>query len=154
MQQHKSSARAPTCFGQGFIDFVKLAYSHDADPLRGPPYHGRAPRRQLYVNGYLGPKFKLEPGVAQGCPLSPLLFLIIAEPLSRLINDNATAITAVASATALRCPCRPALAIAAAVAVRLGSLHALSSVHMSAVAHLSLSVLSRGVHVSRPWRGP
>ena len=64
-------------FGQGFVDFVELAYSH-----------GDPPTRQLYVNGFLGPSFPLGSGVAQGCPLSPLLFLIIAEPLTRLINNN------------------------------------------------------------------
>ena len=59
-------------FGQGFVDSVKLAYSHNTPPTR-----------QMYVNGYLGPKFPLGSGVAQGCPLSPLLFLVIAEPLAR-----------------------------------------------------------------------
>ena len=62
---------------RSFIDFVKLAYSQ-AHP----------PKRRMYVNGYLGPEFELGSGVAQGCPLSPLLFLIIAEPLTRLINRN------------------------------------------------------------------
>ena len=62
---------------RSFIDFVKLAYS-TAHP----------PKRRMYVNGYLGPEFELGSGVAQGCPLSPLLFLIIAEPLTRLINRN------------------------------------------------------------------
>ena len=42
----------------------------------------------MYVNGYLGRKFNLGSGVAQGCPISPLLFLIITEPLSRLVNNN------------------------------------------------------------------
>ena len=65
-------------FGQGFIDYVTLAYSH-----------AHAPERQLYVNGYLGPRFPLGSGVAQGCPLSPLLFLIITEPLSRMIRNDA-----------------------------------------------------------------
>ena len=64
-------------FGEDFIKFVQLTYSH-AHP----------PTRQMHVNGFLGPEFELESGVAQGCPLSPLLFLIIAEPLTRLINDN------------------------------------------------------------------
>ena len=46
------------------------------------------PTRQLHINGFLGPAFPLGSGVAQGCPLSPLLFLIIAEPMARLINNN------------------------------------------------------------------
>jgi hypothetical protein len=64
-------------FNQGFIDYVNLAYSHDNPPTR-----------QLHINGFLGPSFPLGSGVAQGCPLSPLLFLVIAEPLARLINTN------------------------------------------------------------------
>ena len=64
-------------FGADFIKFVSLAYSDETPP-----------QRQMYVNGYLGAPFALSSGVAQGCPLSPLLFLIIAEPLARLINDN------------------------------------------------------------------
>ena len=65
-------------YDDGFINYVKLAYNHDTPPTR-----------QLVVNGYLGPTFPLESGVAQGCPLSPLLFLLITEPLSRLIvNDK------------------------------------------------------------------
>ena len=70
-------ALAAVGFGQDFIDYVLLAYSHTTPPTR-----------QLYVNGFLGPTFPLGSGVAQGCPLSPLLFLIIAEPLTRLFNQN------------------------------------------------------------------
>jgi hypothetical protein len=64
-------------FGQDFINCISLAYSHTAPP-----------RRRMYVNGYLSDEFSLGSGVAQGCPLSPLLFLVIAEPLSRLVNSN------------------------------------------------------------------
>ena len=66
-------------FNDGFIDYIKLMYSHEHPPTR-----------QVYVNGYLGPSFPLGSGVAQGCPLSPLLFLLITEPLSRLfLQDTA-----------------------------------------------------------------
>ena len=65
--------------GPGFVSFIKLCYSYDT-----------APKRQLYVNGYFGPQFDLLSGVAQGCPLSPLLFLIITEPLSRLFGADNT----------------------------------------------------------------
>ena len=64
-------------FGSEFIKFIKLAYSHEHPPTR-----------QIYINGYLGPDFNLASGVAQGCPISPLLFLIITEPLTRLINSH------------------------------------------------------------------
>ena len=70
-------------FDASFIDYIKLAY---APHTPGQP--DRRPSRQMYVNGFLGPSFTLGSGVAQGCPISPLLFLIIAEPLTRLINAN------------------------------------------------------------------
>ena len=60
-----------------FDKWVQLAYNHD-----------NPPRRRLYVNGYLGPEFELHAGVAQGCPLSPLLFLAITEALSRMIKRD------------------------------------------------------------------
>ena len=37
------------------------------------------PRRRIKMNGTLSPEFDIGSGVAQGCPLSPLLFLFIAE---------------------------------------------------------------------------
>lgn len=46
------------------------------------------PTRRIHVNGKLGPKFPINSGVAQGCPLSPLLFLVITEPLARLISAD------------------------------------------------------------------
>merc|ERR1712185_792985 len=52
--------------------------------------HDHPPTRQLYVNGFLGPSFPLGSGVAQGCPLSPLLFLLITEPLTRLFQNSPT----------------------------------------------------------------
>ena len=64
-------------YDDDFIDYIKLAYNHDTPP-----------KRQLSVNGYLGPQFSLESGVAQGCPCSPLLFLLITEPLSRLFETD------------------------------------------------------------------
>ena len=70
-------ALAAIGFDQGFIDYVSLFYSHDNPPTR-----------QLNMNGTLGPKFSLHSGVAQGCPLSPLLFLVITEALTRLIKND------------------------------------------------------------------
>ena len=36
----------------------------------------------MYVNGYYSEWFEIKSGVAQGCPLSPLLFLVVAEALN------------------------------------------------------------------------
>ena len=46
-------------------------------------------RRRVRVNGERSEWYELERGVAQGCPVSPLLFLCMAEALSRLINSDA-----------------------------------------------------------------
>ena len=45
----------------------------------------RPPIRQIKMNGRKSQQFKIGSGVAQGCPLSPLLFLFIGEPLTRLV---------------------------------------------------------------------
>ena len=39
------------------------------------------PKRRIYANGYYSDWFDIKSGVAQGCPISPLLFLIIAQAL-------------------------------------------------------------------------
>ena len=39
------------------------------------------PRRRMYVNGYYSDWFTIKSGVAQGCPLSPLLFLVVGQAL-------------------------------------------------------------------------
>ena len=76
----QSTPVSPDAKPKGFIDFVKLFYSHDHPPTR-----------QINMNGRLGRKFPLASGVAQGCPLSPLLFLCITEALTRLVvNDTRT----------------------------------------------------------------
>ena len=60
-----------------FLRWVQLAYSHDHPPTR-----------RMNVNGYLSKAFFIASGVAQGCPLSPLLFLFITEALIRIIQDD------------------------------------------------------------------
>jgi hypothetical protein len=45
------------------------------------------PRRRVRVNGTLSKQFTIHCGVPQGCPFSPLAFLIIAEGLTQLIED-------------------------------------------------------------------
>ena len=41
----------------------------------------KPPKRRIYANGVYEDWFDIKSGVAQGCPLSPLLFLIVAETL-------------------------------------------------------------------------
>ena len=66
-------------FGDGFTDFVKLFYSHD-----------KPPTRRITMSGHAGDPFPLTSGVAQGDPLSPLLFLIITEAFTRMVSDDST----------------------------------------------------------------
>jgi hypothetical protein len=40
----------------------------------------------VLINGETSPFFKSERGLRQGCPLSPLLFMLVAEGLSRAID--------------------------------------------------------------------
>ena len=40
------------------------------------------------MNRHLGPWFPLHSGVAQGCPISPLIFLVITEALPRMIVND------------------------------------------------------------------
>ena len=44
----------------------------------------RPPKRKVYANGFLSEEYEVKVGTAQGCPLSPLLFLIIVEGFTRL----------------------------------------------------------------------
>ena len=57
-------------FGPRFRQTIKLMY--DAQ---------RPPQRRIYANGYYSDWFGIKSGVAQGCPVSPLLFLIVAQAL-------------------------------------------------------------------------
>ena len=57
-------------FGEKFRRWVSEMYD-----VQHPP------RRRVYANGYYSDWFDMKKWVAQGCPLSPLLFLVVAEGL-------------------------------------------------------------------------
>ena len=41
----------------------------------------KPPKRRIYANGFYSDWFDIKSGVAQGCPLSPLLFLLVGQGL-------------------------------------------------------------------------
>ena len=61
-------------FGPSFISWVNLFYFHVQSSVN--------------VNGYLSPFFPLSRGVRQGCPLSPLLYVLVSEVLAVNIRRN------------------------------------------------------------------
>ena len=61
-------------FGPSFIGWVDLFYSGVQSAVK--------------VNGYLSPFFGLSRGVRQGCPLSPLLYVLYSEVLACNIRSN------------------------------------------------------------------
>ena len=61
-------------FGPSFIVWVDLFYS--------------GVQSAVMVNGYLSPFFGLSRGVRQGCPLSPLLYVLYSEVLACNIRSN------------------------------------------------------------------
>ena len=58
------AAMKATNVGPGYRKWIEMMYSLDAPP-----------RRRVRANGDKGEWFGLQSGVAQGCPLSPLLFI-------------------------------------------------------------------------------
>ena len=64
-------------FGERFLTTLRMMYDTE-----------RAPKRRIYANGYYSDWFSIKSGVAQGCPLSPLLFLLIAETLKIATAQN------------------------------------------------------------------
>jgi hypothetical protein len=64
-------------FGQGFRNYINLMYNID-----------KPPQRRIYANGYYSEWFPIKSGVAQGDPLSPLLFLLIAEGLKVALENE------------------------------------------------------------------
>ena len=64
-------------FGKKFRKMVGMMYDTN-----------NAPKRRMYVNGYYSEWFTIKSGVAQGCPLSPLLFLVVAQALKYAIHSE------------------------------------------------------------------
>ena len=64
-------------FGDNFIKYVSLFYNES-----------KPPKRKICINGHTGEPFELHSGVAQGCPLSSVLFLCITEALTRLVQHD------------------------------------------------------------------
>ena len=60
--------------GKDMIQWIETIYNHYAPPIR-----------KVKVNGARGPAFELHSGVPQGDPLSPLVFVLVTEALTRLI---------------------------------------------------------------------
>ena len=61
-------------FGPSFVKWVDLFYCNS--------------RISVNVNGYISNSFPLSRGVRQGCPLSPLLYVLVFEVLACNIRAN------------------------------------------------------------------
>ena len=55
---------------------------------------------ELKVNGHIGTRFDVSNGVRQGCPLSPLLFIIVQDVLLKMIEADETTASALAASAA------------------------------------------------------
>ena len=60
---------------ESFVDYISLM----CDEVHSPT-------RTIQANGYLSSPFPIRSGVAQGCPLSPLLFLLVAQALKYAVD--------------------------------------------------------------------
>lgn len=61
-------------FGENLQRWIKLLYNNTSSCVTN--------------NGYSSAFFSVERGVRQGCPVSPLLFIIVAEMLSQKIRGD------------------------------------------------------------------
>ena len=66
-------------FGENFKKSINMMYN-----VNNPP------KRRMYVNGHYSEEFHIKSGVAQGCPLSPLLFspLFFFFPTQELLKHS------------------------------------------------------------------
>ena len=61
-------------FGKNIIRWIKILYSNISC--------------QILVNGKLGERVQIHRGVRQGCPLSPILYILYIEPLMSYISNH------------------------------------------------------------------
>lgn len=61
-------------FGKDFISAGSSMYS--------------SPKSAIKVNSELSENFKIEKGTRQGCPISPLLFIMVLEVLLRQVKED------------------------------------------------------------------
>lgn len=61
-------------FGNNFLTWISSLYNN--------------PRAYIKYAGYKSTMFDIKRGIRQGCPLSPLLFALVIEPLAHLIRTN------------------------------------------------------------------
>uniref|UniRef100_A0A3Q3FNA9 Reverse transcriptase domain-containing protein n=1 Tax=Labrus bergylta TaxID=56723 RepID=A0A3Q3FNA9_9LABR len=61
-------------FGPNFLKLVSMIYT--------------APKARITTNGLLSDPFEIKRGTRQGCPLSPLLFVLSLEPLAEMIRTH------------------------------------------------------------------
>ena len=75
--EYLSQALRALGFGPTACRWIDIMYNSEAPP-----------QRFLRVNGTRSDPFSIMSGVPQGCPASPLLFLVVAEALTRAIEDD------------------------------------------------------------------
>ena len=64
-------------FGPDFVKWIHILYDETYPPTR-----------KLRINGHEGHEFNLKCGTAQGCPLSPLLYICVMEAFTRMVNAD------------------------------------------------------------------